>query len=204
MPGEITLAHRGVLFLDELPEFQRGALEALREPLERDEVVIARASGRATYPAHVLMVGAMNPTRQGRGRPGADGSLKRLSGPLLDRIDLHVEVPAVPVSQLSMTNKSESSSSVRELVTAAWQVQRKRQGVICNGRLTTRQLDELAPMTDLAGDLLHHAVDHIGLSARGWDRIRRISRTLADLESLDVIEEQHVAEALQYRWLDRI
>ena len=202
-PGEITLAHQGVLFLDELPEFQRGALEALREPLERDEVVIARAAGRATFPSRVLLVAAMNPTRRGGGRPGLDGSLDRLSGPLLDRIDMHVEVPPIPVEDLDHQKLGQSSGEVRQRVERAWRVQQQRQGVTPNGRLKTRQLDALASLKDDARRLLREAVEQFGLSARAWDRIRRIARTLADLDEVAQVDQSHIAEAVQYRWLDR-
>ncbi|MDP6479388.1 MAG: YifB family Mg chelatase-like AAA ATPase [Phycisphaerales bacterium] len=202
-PGEVTLAHHGVLFLDELPEFPRPALEALREPLERDEVVIARVGGRVRFPSRVLLVAAMNPTRRGHGRPGRDGSLQRLSGPLLDRIDLHVEVPAVPVRDLDGTRHGENSSMVAEQVAAAWRCQQLRQGDAPNGRLGPRQLDQWAVMSAPAKELLRRAVEELGFSARAWDRIRRVARTLADLEESEGIEESHVAEAVQYRWLDR-
>ncbi|MCP4758327.1 MAG: YifB family Mg chelatase-like AAA ATPase [Planctomycetes bacterium] len=202
-PGEITLAHHGVLFLDEFPEFSRSALEALREPLERDEVVIARASGRVKFPARVLLVAAMNPTRRGSGRVGSDGSLQRLSGPLLDRIDLQVEVPPVPVAELDGVRTAAASEDVAVVVAAAWRFQRLRQGSTPNGRLGPKQLDEFAAMSDGARGLLRRAVEELDLSARAWDRLRRVSRTLADLEQVDVIEERHIAEAIQYRWLDR-
>jgi len=202
-PGEVTLAHHGVLFLDELPEFPRAALEALREPLERDEVVIARVGGRVRFPSRVLLVAAMNPTRRGHGRPGRDGSLQRLSAPLLDRIDLHVEVPAVPVRDLDGERHGESSSEVAGQVAAAWRFQQIRQGDVPNGRLGPRELDQWAMMSGSAKELLRRAVEELGFSARAWDRIRRVARTLADLEESEGIDESHVAEAVQYRWLDR-
>jgi len=203
-PGEITLAHHGVLFLDELPEFARPALEALREPLERDEVRIARVGGRIRFPARVLLVAAMNPTRRGHGRPGSDGSLHRLSGPLLDRIDLHVEVPPVPIRALAGAGHGQSSEIVRAAVAAARRMQRVRQGEVLNGRLSARQLDQWASMRPAAETLLQRSVEDLGLSARAWDRLRRVARTMADLDEAEVIEESHVAEAVQFRWLDRV
>ena len=196
-PGEITLAHNGVLFLDELPHFSRPALEALREPLERDEVVIARVGGRVCFPARVLLVAAMNPAE----RAGRRASIQQLSGPLLDRIDLHVEVPTVPVRDLAGVRKSTPSSEVREQVAAAWRVQKVRQGSLINGRLGPRQLDEWAVMSTRASDLLYRVVEDLGLSARAWDRIRRVARTLADLDESEGIDESHIGEAVQYRWL---
>ncbi len=203
-PGEITLAHHGVLFLDELSEFSRPALEALREPLERDEVRIARVGGRVRFPARVLLVAAMNPTRRGHGRPGSDGSLRRLSGPLLDRIDLHVEVPPIPIRTLSGQGHGQTTAVVRGRIQSARRMQRNRQGDVLNGRLTARQLDAWADMSAAGEDLLHRSIEDLGLSARAWDRLRRVARTLADLEESEQIEQQHVAEAVQFRWLDRI
>ena len=198
-PGEITLAHNGVLFLDELSQFARPALEALREPLERDEVVIARVGGRVRFPAKVLLVAAMNPAE----RASRTSSLQQLSGPLLDRIDLHVEVPAVPVRDLAGARTSTPSSEVREQVATARRVQQVRQGGLINGRLGPRQLDEWAAMSTRASDLLYRVVEDLGLSARAWDRIRRVARTLADLEESEGIDESHIGEAVQYRWLDQ-
>jgi magnesium chelatase family protein len=145
----------------------------------------------------------MNPTRRGHGRPGRDGSLQRLSAPLLDRIDLHVEVPAVPVRDLDGERHGESSSEVAGQVAAAWRFQQIRQGDVPNGRLGPRELDQWAMMSGSAKELLRRAVEELGFSARAWDRIRRVARTLADLEESEGIDESHVAEAVQYRWLDR-
>jgi len=203
IPGEITRAHHGVLFLDELTEFARSALESLREPLERDEVVIARIGGRVRFPARVLLVAAMNPTRRGTGRAGADGSLSRISGPLLDRIDLQVEVPPLASAEMAARPTGPSSKEARGQVEAAWRAQQLRGQRTRNGRLPPDQLDVHADMSEAAIGLLRRAVDDLGLSARAWDRIRRVARTIADLDQVEGIDTHHVAEAVQYRWLDR-
>lgn len=208
--GEISLAHRGVLFLDELPEFGRGVLETLRQPMEDHVVTIARAHGSVRFPASFMLVAAMNPTPRGDVSPGEVGRremenyLSRLSGPLLDRIDIHVEAPAVPFNQLSSLPTGTSSATMREQTQRARTRMAKRQGDgTPNARLSGKQLDQLATMTDPARALLGQAITGLGLSARAYDKIRKISRTIADLDNADTIAEPHIAEAVQYRLLDR-
>jgi magnesium chelatase family protein len=218
-PGEVSLAHRGVLFLDELPEFPRGVLETLRQPLEDDKVTISRASGKSTFPASFMLVAAMNPTAKGAA-PGAGDSagkrdmeryMSRLSQPLIDRIDIHVEAPAVPWKELSAgangkkseTPKGTSSAQIRDRVLAARERQIARQKGKSNSRLSGRELDQLAPMTEDAKALLGQAISELGLSARAYDKVRRVSRTIGDIEGAERVEAHHVAEAVQYRLLDR-
>lgn len=215
-PGEISLAHHGVLFLDELPEFPRDVLETLRQPLEDHVVTIARSHSAVRFPADFMLVAAMNPTPKGDmandeySRREMDRYLGRLSGPLIDRIDIHVEAPAVPWKQLSAgLSASEgprgtSSAEMRAKVLEARKRQSDRQGEgTPNARLSGRQLDKLAPLTDGARAILGQAMAELGLSARAYDKVRRVSRTIADLEGSDEINEGHVAEAVQYRLLDR-
>ncbi|CAN5871797.1 YifB family Mg chelatase-like AAA ATPase [soil metagenome] len=211
-PGEVSLAHRGVLFLDELPEFPRDVLETLRQPLEDHVVTIARSHSAVRFPANFMLVAAMNPTQKGEmptddfGRRQMDRYLAKLSGPLIDRIDLHVEAPAVPFKQLSGQTgvKGTSSSVMRERVAAARVLQAKRQGAgTANSRLSGRQLDVLAQMSGAAKGILEQAMTELKLSARAYDKIRRVARTIADLEGSEGIEVAHVSEAVQYRLLDR-
>jgi magnesium chelatase family protein len=203
------LAHLGVLFLDELPEFPRNVLETLRQPLERDEVVVARAGATVRFPTRVLLVAAMNPTRSGgrgspSGRAGADGSLRAISGPLLDRIDLHIDVPQVSIESLDAPQDPDTidSATARSQIAAAWRRQAARQGRVPNGRLTGRQLDAIGRLEPSAKALLVDALKRLGLSARAWDRLRRVARTIADLEQSDAVTEVHMAEAVQYRMMD--
>jgi len=208
--GEISLAHFGVLFLDELPEFPRPALETLRQPLEDHVVTIARASGTIQFPASFMLVAAMNPTPKGDIAPGEVGKrdmeryLSRISGPLLDRIDIHVEAPAVPFKQLRTAPIGTSTADMREQVAAARAVQAARQGLIApNARLSGRQLDKFAPLDTEAESLLGAAMTQLGLSARAYDKIRRTSRTIADLAGEEAITTGHISEAISYRLLDR-
>jgi len=207
-PGEVSLAHHGVLFLDELPEFTRGVLESLREPLEDGVVTIARAHGATTFPAQVLLVAAMNPTHRGHriagegGRREQERYLGRLSGPLVDRIDLHVEVSAVPFERLTSCRRESSSSELRRRVDAA-RAFAARQGRPPASRLRSRSLDEACPLDVAARRLLGEAMEQFGLSARAFDKIRRIARTIADLEACETPTLDHVAEAISYRLLDR-
>jgi len=209
-PGEISLAHHGVLFLDELPEFPRTVLETLRQPLEDHVVTIARARSTLRFPASFMLIAAMNPTSRGSAAPGELGKremdryLSRLSGPLLDRIDVHVEAPAVPWSELSGRPSGLSTEAMRAQVEQARGAQRSRQGPgIVNARLSGKMLDEYAPMTDPARSLLGSALTELGLSARAYDKIRRVARTVADLDGASTLDVGHVAEAVGYRLLDR-
>ena len=214
--GEISLAHNGVLFLDELPEFQRDALEILRQPLEDGTVTISRVSGTLTYPCSIMLVCAMNPcpcgfyghpTRKCSCRDGAVAKyLSRISGPLLDRLDLHVEVPPVNFGELTAKAAGESSAALKERVdrTRALQQARYRDcSFSCNARLSPSMLRKYCVLTDGASRLLRDAFEGMGLSARAYDRIVKVSRTIADLEGSTTIEAEHVAEAVQYRSLDR-
>lgn len=215
-PGEISLAHNGVLFLDELPEFSRDALEILRQPLEDGTVTISRVSGTLTYPCSIMLVCAMNPcpcgyfghpTRKCTCRPGAVAKyLSRISGPLLDRLDLHVEVPPVNFNELTSATMGEASAKIKERVNKTRAVQQKRYkdcDFSCNARLTPSMLRRYCPLTDEATRLLKDAFEGMGLSARAYDRIVKVSRTIADLDGSEKIEAEHIAEAVQYRSLDR-
>lgn len=223
-PGEISLAHRGVLFLDELPEFPRDVLETLRQPLEDGVVTIARSHSAVRFPAGFMLVAAMNPTPKGDvptdqiGHRAMERYLAKLSGPLIDRIDIHVEAPAVPWKQLSSgiqgaqggsgggggSPPGTSSEQMRAGVLAARQRQIARQGPTTpNSRLSGKQLDQLAPLDDAGRTLLGQAMTELGLSARAYDKIRRVSRTIADLAGAERVTSEHVGEAVQYRLLDR-
>jgi magnesium chelatase family protein len=209
-PGEISLAHHGVLFLDELPEFPRFVLETLRQPLEDHVVTIARSHAAVRFPANFMLVAAMNPTPKGDvardevSRAAQERYLSKLSGPLIDRIDIHVEAPAVPWKQLSSAPRGTSSAQMREQVMAAREKQIKRQGpVLPNARLSGRKLDELVPMAEEAKELIGRAMTEMGLSARAYDKLRRVSRTIADMAGSERVELAHASEAVQYRLLDR-
>ena len=211
-PGEITLANNGVLFLDELLEFSRQVLEALRQPLEDRTVSLVRARRHITYPSDFMLVAALNPCPCGHlgstlrtctCSPGGIARYRsRLSGPLLDRIDMHVEVPAVPYRELAGAAPGEPTAPVRQRVEEARDRQRRR-GPRSNARLKGTELDEMAALDADGHRLLERAVERLGLSARATTRVRRIARTIADLEASDVIRTAHLAEALQYRLLDR-
>ncbi len=206
-PGEITLAHHGVLFLDELPEFRRDVLEALREPLEGGEVLIARASGSVRWPAMTMLVAAMNPTARGDRSPGASGSrmmadyLGRVSGPILDRIDLHVEVRRVGARDLARAKPGSSSDALREQVIAARARSLRRQGGAPNARLAVDVLDRHCRLDGAAAELLVRGLEELSLSARAYDKIRRVARTIADLAGESEVNSVCVAEALQFRAL---
>ncbi len=206
-PGEVTLAHGGVLFLDELPEYRRDVLEGLREPLESGEVSIARASGSITWPARALLVAAMNPSRDGGRSMGSRGSrlageyLARISGPILDRIDLHVEVRRLGARDLARAKSGPGSESLRELVLRARARAQARQGELPNARLSGAMLDLHCALDQGAAEVLLRGLDEQGLSARGYDKVRRVARTIADLDDRDSVSAEVVAEALQYRAL---
>ena len=215
-PGEISLAHHGVLFLDELPEFNRRTLEVLRQPLEEGSVTIARAVGSLTFPADLMLVAAMNPCPCGyRGDPKRqckcnpvqiERYVSRISGPLLDRIDIHIEVPPVPFRELAEKADGTKSPQMRDEVQRAREIQQRRFAgdvVGVNGRMSPRQIRRHCSLAAEAESLLRAAMDEMGLSARAHDKILRVSRTIADLDGSDRIEPQHLSEAINYRTLDR-
>lgn len=215
-PGEMSLAHNGVLFLDELPEFSRQAMEIMRQPLEDGKITISRASGTSSYPCSVMLVCAMNPcpcgyyghpTRECTCREGAAAKyLSKVSGPLLDRIDIHIEVPPVDFDKLSDDTRGESSAEIKKRVEAARKIQQERlEGTAanCNAQMNSAMTREFCKASDKAMSMLQMAFDRLGLSARAYDKILRVSRTIADLDNSEIIEATHIAEAIQYRSLDR-
>ncbi len=216
-PGEISLAHNGVLFLDELPEFKRTVLEVMRQPMEERKVTISRAKQALDFPANFMLIASMNPCPCGFYNhpdkactcpPGAvQKYLNKISGPLLDRIDLHVEVTPVAFSELSKVTKGEDSSSIRERVIGARDIQGKRyegqEGIYANAQMTSKQLREVCRIEPVGEALLKRAMERLNLSARAYDRILKVSRTIADLAASDNIKPEHLAEAIHYRSLDR-
>ncbi len=215
-PGEVSLAHRGVLFLDELPEFKKHVLEVLRQPLEAGEVTISRASGSLRYPADFMLVAALNPCPCGyltdprhacTCRPDAIARYRsRLSGPLLDRIDLQVEVPAVPYEDLKRTRGGTGSGQIRERIVRARELQAERYapaGLLTNSQLSGALLEKYCPLTEAEHAFLERAVRALGLSARAYTRVLRIARTIADLEQASGLTVDHLAEAINYRIMDR-
>jgi len=215
-PGEVSLSHNGVLFLDELPEFRRDVLEVLRQPLEDGTVTISRAAGSLTYPARFMLVSAMNPCPCGFFNDLAVSCtctprqirqyLQRISGPLLDRMDIHVEVPRLKQDELMQKTEGEPSSSIRQRVQKARLLQNQRfagTGIFTNAQMHSRQIKQFCAASDGVRDLLRAAISQLNLSARAYDRILKVSRTIADLAGSEEITAAHVAEAVQYRSLDR-
>lgn len=212
MPGEVSLAHNGVLFLDEIPEFKRAALEVLRQPLEDKKVTVTRVSRTAVYPCNFMIVAAMNPCPCGYF--GSDVKpctcsneeirryQRKISGPLFDRIDIQIEIPALKYNQLSDSNKAESSDIIRKRVTQAREIQEKRykgSGIRTNAELTSPMIKEYCKLSNEANNVLRRAFDNLGLSARGYTKILKLARTIADMEKSENIEVYHIAEAISYR-----
>ena len=215
-PGEVSLAHNGILFLDELPEFKRDILEILRQPLEDGVVMISRVNASFTYPARFQMVAAMNPCPCGFASDHIKTCsctpqmikryLQRISGPLLDRIDIHIEVPRLKQEEMVGHGTGEPSKLIRERVRTARKLQQRRfagMGIYCNAHMQARQIRQYCQITDEVKELLRAAIQQLGLSARAYDRILKLARTVADLAESPNIEVPHVAESIQYRSLDR-
>ena len=216
-PGEISLAHNGVLFLDELPEFKRQVLEVLRQPLEDREITISRAKFTVNYPASFMLVASMNPCPCGYynhpekqcvcSPAQVKKYLNRISGPLLDRIDIHVEVVPVPFKDLSVRQLSESSADIRKRVVRAREIQQQRFAdspkIHCNAQMSSSKIRAFCQIDESGMALLKNAMEKLGLSARAYDRILKVSRTIADLAGVENIKPEHIAEAIQYRSLDR-
>ncbi|WP_294470271.1 YifB family Mg chelatase-like AAA ATPase [uncultured Ruminococcus sp.] len=215
-PGEISLAHNGLLFLDEMAEFSRASLEILRQPLEDQQVTISRVFGSITYPSSFMLIGAMNPCPCGYfGHPTRKcicshkqvvSYLNKISGPLLDRFDIHIEAVPVEFNDLASSQKSEPSAAIRERVQKARDIQNRRfkgTGITCNARITPDKLHEFCPMTDEARDMLGKVFDKLGLSGRAYDKLMKVSRTIADMDNSEVITEKHILQSVHYRNLDR-
>ena len=216
-PGEISLAHNGILFLDELPEYKRQVLEVMRQPLEDRIVSISRAKMSVDYPAGFMLVASMNPSPSGNfydpKDPNSDPEyvvkryMNKISGPLMDRIDLHIEVPAVPFEQLSSARKGETSAQIRERVVKTRNLQEERFKLIpkihYNAQLEPKQIEKFCSIDEQGQLLLKMAMDKMGLSARSYSRILKVSRTIADMEGSPSILPKHLAEAIQFRSLDR-
>jgi magnesium chelatase family protein len=216
-PGEVSLAHHGVLFLDEMPEFRKDVLEVLRQPMEDGHVTISRASMSLTYPAQFMLAGAMNPCPCGYYGDNSHECnctpvqiqkyMSKISGPLLDRIDIHIEVPAVKFRDLAAEPSGERSDTIRTRVNNARKVQLDRfeseKRIFCNAHMESRDIQKYCPIDEDSRGLLKMAITKLGLSARAYDRIIKVARTIADLESSNNITSSHIAEAIQYRSLDR-
>ncbi len=217
VPGEVSLAHNGVLFLDELPEYNKNVTDSLRQPMEDGRVTITRVNGRVTYPSSFMLVCAMNPCKCGYfGHPtekctcsplAVKNYISKISGPLLDRIDIEIEMPSLTIDEMTSAKRGESSAAVRERVIKAREIASKRfkgiQGVYCNAQIRPGASDELLKISEASLALLRRSFSAIGLSARAYDRIIRVARTIADLDGSETVEPKHVAEAIQYRSLDR-
>ncbi|WOC52303.1 subunit ChlI of Mg-chelatase family protein [Bergeyella porcorum] len=214
-PGEISLAHNGVLFLDEMPEFKRTVLEVMRQPLEDRVVTISRARFTVNYPASFMLVASMNPSPSGYfpDDPNNTSSayemqryMNKLSGPLLDRIDIHIEVQKVEFEQLSDKRKGENSLSIRERVLKARNIQKQRYqdlDISYNAQMGPKEIEQHCELDDTSQNLIKTAMQKLNLSARAYDRILKVARTIADLEASAAIQSHHIAEAIQYRSLDR-
>ncbi len=215
-PGEVSLSHNGVLFLDELPEFRKNVLEVMRQPLEEERVTISRAATSLTYPARFMLVAAMNPCPCGYyADPSHECSCtipqiqryrSKISGPLMDRIDIHIEVPAVKYRDLASRDSGESSREIKRRIDAARKVQLERfrgMKIYCNAQMTNRQIKKFCQIDEPSQKLLETAIDRFGLSARAYTRILKVARTIADLEAVENIQPTHLSEAIQYRTLDR-
>ncbi|MCD6355556.1 MAG: YifB family Mg chelatase-like AAA ATPase [Prolixibacteraceae bacterium] len=216
-PGEISLAHNGVLFLDELPEFKRTVLEVMRQPLEDRNITISRAKFSVEYPASFMLVASMNPcpcgyynhpTKECVCGPGVvQKYLNKISGPLLDRIDIHLEVVPVPFKKLAEMESSENSETVRQRVLKARKIQENRfvndKGIYANAQMNSKQIRKYVVLDEASNELIKNAMDRLGLSARAYDRILKVSRTIADLEDVENVQSHHLSEAIHYRSLDR-
>lgn len=216
MPGEVSLAHNGVLFLDELPEFKRNALEVLRQPMEDRKVCISRASGSTTYPTNFMLVAAMNPCPCGYRTdpkreclctpPQVKKYVSKISGPLMDRIDIHIQVPAVQYKELSSNTVGEPSQTIRQRVRRAREIQLQRFAsapLFANASMSSKQLKQWCDLDDASQKIMALAIDKMGMSARAHDRILKVARTIADLADSIAVESEHIAEAIQYRTLDK-
>ncbi len=216
-PGEISLAHNGILFLDELPEFKRTVLEVMRQPLEEQIVNISRAKASVSFPANFMLIASMNPSPSGEfytengnnqdTQHEVNRYLKKISGPLLDRIDIHIEVTPVSFEQMTSERKNEKSEVIRQRVITAREIQKERfkdfDSVYNNAMMPSQTIKKLCPISEAGKTLLKTAMDKLGLSARAYDRILKVSRTIADLAESEDIKIEHLAEAIQYRSLDR-
>ena len=215
-PGEMSLAHNGVLFLDELPEFAKDSTDGLRQPIEDGKVTITRASGRYDFPSKFMLVCAMNPCKCGYfGHPtkkctctqlSRENYLSKISGPMLDRMDVQIEVGSLTLEQLQKKSDGERSEDIRKRVVAAREIMMKRYagtGIFANAHLTPAMIREYCVLDDEASEVMRSAFERLGLSARGYDRILKLSRTIADLDGSETIQKHHVARAVQLRSLDR-